>query len=204
MGKGKPVPLKVWTLLNAPFLLCLPLLQPNEWPQTAEYANFNQGVQQLCLITGNRRLFSDHSSKTGKSLLWLSSVLAGQRNKKGKQNSPKPVTPTEKVSFLLQKCSKLTFSSLLRLKTAIHSPFYAILWGQMRAAKAEKPELMLALYIFMTFGVFTEYRSYCLEYFLTLLRRTELGKRIMNSSLFVHEYQSQHLHNAGLLTPKPT
>lgn len=99
---------------------------------------------------------------------------------------------------------KLTFSSLLRLKTAIHSPFYAIIWGQMRVAKAEKPELMLALCIFMTFGVFTEYRSYCLEYFLSMLRRRELGKRLLNSSLFVHEYQSQHLHNFGLLTPKPT
>lgn len=74
----------------------------------------------------------------------------------------------------------------------------------MGVAKAEKPELMLALYIFMTFGVFIEYRSYCLEYFLSMLRRVELLKRIMNSSLFVLEYQSQHLHDAGLLTPKPT
>lgn len=74
----------------------------------------------------------------------------------------------------------------------------------MRVAKTEKPELMLALYIFMTFGVFIEYRSYCLEYFLSMLRRVELLKRIMNSSLFVLEYQSQHLHDAGLLTPKPT
>lgn len=33
----------------------------------------------------------------------------------------------------------------------------------MGVAEAEKQELMLALYIFMIFGVFTEYRSYCLE-----------------------------------------
>lgn len=92
--------------------------------------------------------------------------------------------------FSTTEVLKLTFSSLLRLKTAIHSPFYAIIWSQMRAAKAEKPELMLALYVFMTFGMFTEYRSYCLEYFLSMLWRTKLGKRIMNSSLLVHEYQS--------------
>lgn len=46
-----------------------------------------------------------------------------------------------------------------------YSPFYAIIQGQMSIAQAEKQELMLALYIFMTFGVFTEYRSYCLEDF---------------------------------------
>lgn len=33
----------------------------------------------------------------------------------------------------------------------------------MGVAEAEKQKLMLALYIFMTFGVFTKYRSYCLE-----------------------------------------
>jgi len=37
--------------------------------------------------------------------------------------------------------------------------------GQMGVAEAEKQELMLALYIFITFGVFTKYRSYCLEDF---------------------------------------
>lgn len=35
----------------------------------------------------------------------------------------------------------------------------------MGVVEAEKQELMLALYIFMTFGVFTEYRSYSLEDF---------------------------------------
>lgn len=35
----------------------------------------------------------------------------------------------------------------------------------MGVAEAEKQELMLALYIFMTFDVFTEYRSYSLEDF---------------------------------------
>lgn len=35
----------------------------------------------------------------------------------------------------------------------------------MDATDTEKQELELALCIFMTFGVFTEYRSYCLEYF---------------------------------------
>lgn len=132
-------------------------------------------------------------------------LSAGGTEKQRKQTElPKASYTNRENGFFCYRSAQTHFFSLLRLKTAIHSPFYAIIWGQMRVAKAKKPELMLALCIFMTFGVFTEYRSYCLEYFLSMLRRTELGKRIMNSSVFVHEYQSQHLHNAGLFTPKPT
>lgn len=75
----------------------------------------------------------------------------------------------------------------------------------MGVAEAEKQELMLALYIFMTFGVFTEYRSYCLEDFhISVLNWEELGKSIMNSALLVHENQSQHPSNGRLLTPTLT
>lgn len=132
-------------------------------------------------------------------------LSTGRTEKQKKQTELSKASNTNRENvFSATEVLEFTFSSLLRLKTAIHSPFYAIIWGQTRVAKAKKPELMLALYIFMTFGVFTEHRSYCLEYFLSMLRRMELGKRIMNSFLFVFEYQSQHLHNAVLLTPKPT